>query len=327
MKLSKIFAIIGIILILTFYIPIHINQNKKIESDQLKIKYCRIIDTATKDGLNAMIQPEISTSQEVLAEGRKDNYKTMKLNLNKALNSFYKTLYINMNIENDPVGQEILKHYIPLKLALGYDGYYINAMSTIRKSNGEVKIIEGWRDKKTYSMLDEKNNIGIDFTLDDHVKVLDCNTKKVHEGTAAEMNKLYPNSVFGKDFNNIKTRVITDHITADLTHFSENNNKIALENGLRYYFKVPYIDSRSIKDISFIAFFQGLPVEGLKDFNTYGFGISEIITSTKYFGNTLDGKKVYHKKGCENLGQKSELFNTPIEAAKNGYTPCPKCIN
>lgn len=65
---------------------------------------------------------------------------------------------------------------------------------------------------------------------------------------------------------------------------------------------------------------------GLEDFNTYGFGTAQIVTSKKYYGNTVKGRLMYHKEGCVDLTPNPVLFDTPIDAAKNGYYPCPRCF-
>lgn len=35
---------------------------------------------------------------------------------------------------------------------------------------------------------------------------------------------------------------------------------------------------------------------------------------------------MYHKEGCEDLTDNPVIFDSALEAAKNGYYPCPKCF-
>jgi hypothetical protein len=320
-------ALLGIIIILSLYIPTSIDQSKKIDAENLKVRYNRIIETAAQDATYSLVDPKAQISQEILSEGEGGNYKTIDLNLDKALWRFYETLYMNMNIENNGVSKAMLREYIPLKLAVGYNGFYINVLTEVTSaSTGRKEIREVWNPIKTYAYYDEKNKIGIEFTLDNYVKIYDTNTKKIIEGTAEEMRLVYPNSIFNKDFDFTRRRIITELISRDLSHFTEVTNNIAKKQGWGYLFKVPYIDNRAINDISFIAFLQGLPITGLKDFNTFGFGVSQIINSKKYYGNLVSGVKVYHKKGCIDLTDEPILFNNKMDAAKQGYYPCPKCF-
>lgn len=41
------------------------------------------------------------------------------------------------------------------------------------------------------------------------------------------MKAIYPNSIFQKDFDFIRRRTITDHITSDLAYYTSRNNRIA----------------------------------------------------------------------------------------------------
>jgi hypothetical protein len=307
--------------------PIEIDMSKKIKADMINVNYNRIVDNAVQDATSVLLIPNTSKSLENIAEGNKGNFKETPLNLDKALSRFYQTMYINMHIENDTIAQTILKQYIPIKIAVGYDGYYINTLTEVKDSTtGNVKLQEVWRDKKNYTLYDNKNKIGINFTLDDNVTVYNSTTKTVTQGTKAYFATIYPNSIFNNEFDNIRKKTISDQISQDLSYFTQQNNDIAKREGWNYQFNVPYFDERAIDSISFIAFVQGLPMQGTENkFNSYGFGIAQITKSKKYYGVIQNGKKIYHEEGCSDISGTPIIFNSKIEAVKQGFYPDPKC--
>lgn len=294
MKLINM-AIIATIVISSAALPFTIKQNRNIEAEQLKVKYSEIVDNAVKDASKCLINTMDTTSAETFSVGDKVNYKTAPLNLDKALWRFYQTMYINMGIENDYSAQQVFFDKVPIKVAVGYDGYNINAWTEIYDSTlGKNKVVEMWQDKKNYTLFDDTNRLQIDFTLDENVYVTNKDTGVKTFGNYKNYTTQYPAVLsFTDKFDSIRRQIIVNSIMNDLKYNTERNNLIAIKNGWQYDFKLPYIDNTSINDIGFIAFLQGLPLNGIDYYNTYGFGEAKIVRKVKYYGYEVNGKKFY----------------------------------
>lgn len=320
MKLSD-YIIVIVILISSVAIPFTINQKKMIRSESLKITYNEIIDNSVKDASKALLSPMNNESIEILSEGKKVNFKKTTLNLDKALWRFYQSLYLNLNIEDDFSGQESIKNKIPIKLAVGYDGYYINSWQEIVEGK---KIKEIWHPKTPYLIFDEKNNLNISLTLDNTVYI-SGKDKEEKEYKAEDLIGKIDNSLFNKDienFNIVKKQIILNQIQKDLELYSSINNQIAIKNGWGYTLKLPLLDGRAINDISFIAFIQGKALNGVDLYNTYALGIARVVREKYIYGNEDNKTKVkyYHNEKC-NEKDYNTIFDSEKDAAREGYHP------
>lgn len=302
--------------------PGNINENSMVKSDNLKNDYNEAIDNATSDAAKSLIIPSDDYSTELLADGKSADFQKMNLNLKEALNRFYRSLYLNLGIQDSFSKQKELLNKIPVIIATGYDGYYIHTWQETKDSNGRSTIINDWTNKKLYSIIDEKLNIKISFTLGEYVYIQDLTSGQKYEGDRQTFMTKYP-SYFGDSFYKIRSQIINQMIQKDLEYYTYSNNNIAKKNGWKLKFDIPYWGDRAVTTISFIAFLQGNLVTGAPDnYNTYGFGTAKIVARKPIYGYiTLDGNKYYspNKSGVNDV----ELFNV-FDAAKNGYSPDPK---
>jgi hypothetical protein len=320
------FVSIALIIIILIFIPLDYNQQKMVQSDQLFSQYNEKISNAVEDASKELINNDDSSSFEISADGNKNNYQAVNLNLDKALWRFYKTLYVNFNIQDDPVEQQEIADKIPLKLAVGYDGYYVCSWVEQPTSSGTNKLQETWSNKINYTMLDNKNNIQINFTLDDYVYVTNLNTQVTTQGDQSSFISEYPNSVFGSKFEGVRRQVITNLIENDLKYYTRNNNELSQKYGLGYNFTIPYIDDTAINNVSFIAFLQGVPINGAnKVFNSFALGIARTAQKGKWYGYTVNGVKYYHNGNFSKTGSNQVIFDSAKEAAEAGYYPDPTC--
>jgi hypothetical protein len=327
MKLNDI-ALLVLIVILTMFLKLDVNQKKQIEAEQLKIKYRHIVQQAVQDASSALVEKIDDNSHEKRAEGEFVNINNMQLNLDKALWRFYQTMYINLNIENDFIKQEIVSEYFPIKIAIGYDGYYINAKTyTINTLTGKYEPHMQWQPKNDYVLYDRADNIDIRYTLDNYVYINDRNDNKQYEGDYSTLQVRYPTSIYfnSNTFDSIRRQTIINGIRNDLEYYASKFNRLALKQGISYRIKLPYIDSNSISDIGFIAFLQGIPLNGTEKYNTYGMGITRTVNKRKYFGYEINGMKFYHNDKYTRTGNNPVIFNTAKEAACDGYYPDPAC--
>lgn len=313
MSVNKNFFLIAICLLVILFIPIKINQSLIIKSNNCKVFYDEIMATSSNDAAKSLIYAADSYSIEKLAEGKKADYRDINLNLDKALERFYETLYLNLDIEDNYIGQQSIKYKIPIKLATGYDGYYLNYF----KTNGKE---EHWSEKKSYSMIDKENNLTINFTLDDYVYIVDLNTQKRFEGKRKEFETKYPNSCLKDDktFETIRGQIINSLIKSDLEYYTYYSNSISTKNNWNIGYDIPNWGNRNIDSISFMAFYQGKVFEGVeKNYNSFGFGSSKTREEKPIYGYMRDGKNMYSPDRKAN----STYFPNEFEAAQNGFDP------
>lgn len=322
------FFIISFLLI-ALIIPSNLKlQQLKITQDT-KIDYDVSIEDAVEDASSELVKTDDTVSSELSRRGKEINVKYVKPNLSKILDRFYKTMFINMKIDNDKAAQDGFKIYCPLKLITAYDGYYAN---TWENSDIPNKVREVWKPKKPYTYLDEKDKLSINFTLNNFVSVFDLNTNNWVEGDRSLLAAQYPAcSIFSlNNFNTFRKKAIVDNIQKDLKYYTAVNNAIARRNNWAYDFNISYIDDdntfNTITDVSFFAFFQGLPIEGTAStYSTYAFSISKVVNAQKYKGNIINGKEYYHEKDCPYAANSNVIFDTKVKAAESGYYPCPFC--
>lgn len=327
-KFINCFIALLIVLPIMFFADLKLEAMKTAQNN--KMLYDVIIEDAVQDAASELSEPFELDSYELGRRGRERDIKKTAPNLEKALERFYKTMYINMNIDEDKAAQEGFKIYCPLKLVVGYNGYFIN---TWEKSDTQKNTVrEVWKPEKFYTFEDKKNKLIINFTLDNSVSVYDINTKKWTEGDNNVLAAQYSNCDIFKDknFKTFKQKVIVDLIQKDLEYYTAVNNSIARQNHWAYDFKISYLSDdkefNTISDVSFFAFFQGLPVQGTNDtYSTYSFGISRIVNKEKYVGNSINGIKYYHSTKCPLSGGSTVIFDTKTKAAAQGYYPCTKC--
>jgi hypothetical protein len=350
MKITD-FAILVCFIFLSVSLSIDISQRKLIQSENQKINYDEIMYMATEDASGALIESVNESNYEDFADGNVMQNPKLKLDINKALLSFYKTLYLNMGIENDVIAQNGLKDFLPVKIVVANDGFYINAREEVRNEAGKNEVAEIWLPEKPYSYYDKQSELVINFTLSDYLFVYDTLTGKYIEGQAFELEQIYPQAslfkgtdkIFGNkdfeetNFDKTRRRVIIDMIREDLEFYACKYNYIAKQNGESYSFNIPYISldqwKNTINNISFIAFLQGLPV-GPDKYSTFGFGGSKIVRADILYtsGQAFEGGS-YHLKNCPLINQAGSLsglyitdsFTRRFEAAEAGYHQCKMC--
>lgn len=311
---SKLLVSMISCLFVMFWIPTHLNSQAIYDAETWKKDYDEIMTNATNDAVQQLIRKSDEYSSDLLGDGvDKVNYQKINLNLDRALERFYDTLYINLNIDRNYASQQALKVQTPIKIVVGYDGYYVDHWNN--DGNGEQ-----WTEKKLYTMLDQQNNLVIRFTLDDYVYVTNTETNEAFEGLRKNIELKYPSSCLAseKDFNEIKSQVINQMIERDLEYYTSKTNEIALRNGWQLNFKVPYWGDRTVDGISFVAFIQGTPSVGVNRFNSYGFSTTKLIKNRTVYGYEVNGEKLYSYK---KTGSNIMVFSNVYEAASNGYYP------
>lgn len=329
MKITDI-ALIVILIFLGVSIKLDMDQRRLLQAEDIKVRYSEIMFAATEDASLALFEPDSAISEDRLSAGYDRKVMELQPNLEKALSRFYETLYANMGIENDPVGQDAFKMYTPVKMAVAYDGFFVNAWQEVfNSSTGRKEILEMWSLKKPYIYYDKQFKLVVNFTLDDRIYVYNTQTGNWEEGRQQEFYTKYTGNLFSpSNFDNVRRQTIIEALQRELACLTVKYNNIAKQNGFGYYYNIPIIDNdawnNTIKDVCFIAFLQGLPI-GMESYNTFGAGGTRIKAAGKYYGNTTGGIKYYHREGCTLLTGSDILFDKRLDAAKEGYYPCKKC--
>lgn len=314
--MSRIMIIMAILILTNLYLPTRMEQNTIFTAEAQSKQYNEMLVRATSDATQTLLRVSDSYSNELMAEGTKVDYRNININLDASLERFYKTLYINLNIEEDYSYQQSVKFRIPIKIAIGYDGFYVNYFKT--DGSGEE-----WSDIHKFS--DVQGDLVIHFTLSDEVTVTNHVTKETRTGTRAELAKYYPTSCLKDEatFNKVKSQVINSLIQSDLEFYTTKNNQIALQNGWNMNFDIPYWGNTSIDSVSFIAFYQGDALLGTnKMYSAFGYATSQAVNKREIYGYTRDGKKLYSDNKLTSVGELT-YFENQFEAAMKGYSPDP----
>lgn len=316
--MKNAFIIVVIIILAITFLPGQINQNQLIRSGEFTQRSNEAVDNAVQDAALELMKSKDNDSSYIKSLGNKVNFKTTEVNLDAGLNQFYRTLYQNLNIENDYSKQKAESYKIPIKIAVAYDGYYTDIFQNKKGGNTEK-----WSNKKTYSLIDNKNNIKINFTLDDYVYVQDLASNQKFEGQQSIFKNKYPNSCFGDKFNEIKNRTILNLMKTELENSSYYNNYIAKKNGWKLNFDLKG-GNRAFDSISFIAFVQNDELKIIQAYNSYGFGSAKIVKAKQYLGYKVNGKKLYTSQKNRAIDNNTIIFQTARDAAAAGYIPDPK---
>lgn len=303
---------------MAMFIPFTLSQEAMINADNLKIQYNEAIDNASSAAAKALIDPIDNDSHEAISYGNEKDFQTTDLDLKESLETFYKSLYINLDIENNKPQQQALLNKIPIIIATGFDGYYVHTWQ-VTKKNGKYTTTNDWTAKKKYSVYDAANNIKISYTLNDYVYIEDLTTGQKYEGNRQSFVNKYPGYFSDSTFNTIRSQVINKLIQNDLNTYTHDNNSIAKKFGWQLNFNTPLWGDRAITTVSFTAFIQGRLTTGAPDvYNAYGFGSAKIVRRKIVFGYIKNGRKLY---SYDKKGIGLQVFDTPIDAAESGYSP------
>jgi len=320
MKITEV-AIFAFILLFPFSLAMDYNQKSSIAAIETKQIYEQALRTACEDATKALL-----TSSD---EDGETMDKLKNPNLHVALERFNETMYINLNLKGDKAGQDALKSFLPIKLVVAYDGYFLHVWENVIDNMGRQQVVDTWLPKKPFVYYEERTNLIFNFTVTDYVSIYDVSTGTYNEGKRADMELLYPASVVLKNinFDNIRRQTIIESINNDLELYSMKYNYLAKKFGFGYKFLIPIVSeddwNNTVDGITFMAFLQGMPVPNLDtQINTYAFCASSMKEIRFYYGTN---DMVYHKEDCPLLINESIRFQNRKDAANEGYYPCGIC--
>lgn len=326
MKLTNL-AIIFVLIFLPFFLILDLRINAMDKAVQLEDKYDAALKTASQDASTVL-------SSNVLQEYESDYESSKFFHANKelAVDTFFRSLYLNFSVQDDPIGQGTLASYIPAIVVVDYDGYWIYAMSEYTGPDGTTVYKHTWRPKKPYAFSDEQGNT-INFTLDEYLRVYDASSHTWSEGFLRDLQGQtnVPLIDDPHSFEEKRRSVIVSSIQEDLAYFIDKHNEYSTRNGISYTFTLPLISqeewSNSINDIGIMAFIQGVPL-GDQVYNNYAFASGRLVRKQPIVGavDPATGMKYYYYRSCGFPYQEEITFDSAKDAAAAGYFP-KECVN
>lgn len=326
MKITNL-AIAFVLIIVPFFVVSDLRVSSMNKVLQLEDHYDTALKTASQD---ASVILNMNPLQEF--EASYQSNKFFKANKELGVDSFFRTLYMNFNVEDDPIGQGNLASYVPAIVVVDYDGYWIYAMSEYTGNDGSIVYKHVWRPKKTYAFTDDQDN-SINFTLDSYLRVYDATERKWYEGFREDLQDQTNISILDdpEQFEQKRRSIIVSSIQDDLAYFIDKHNEYATRYGISYTFTLPQIPqeewTNSINDIGLMAFIQGIPM-GDQFYNNYAFGSGRLVRKTDIYGAVDDstGYKYYFRSSCNYPYRIEETFESEKLAASAGYYPL-ECFN
>lgn len=328
MKITDL-AIVFILFTIPFLLVTKIKSNNLSYASYKKVELNRILDTSVEDGASALFE-----------EG--------KINKNKCIDIFLRSLFINLNILDNNKMKEKIMNYIPVIVVLDIDGFYILSLEEFVNENNKKEFKRIWSPKIFYSYSDEK--FIYKFCLDGRLKVYKKDAGVNYSGTYDDIIKKIDiiDTILEdkKEYESIRQREIVFILEKNINFKINNHNNFIRNMEIDYEFTMPTIShedwSNTISDTGLLVFFQGMPIGNSgKRYNNFVLGGSKVIKTNSYYvvTDTTTGRKEYHSKDCEDL--KSiiiDIENNPddtiynIDEFKNRYDstltgafPCEKC--
>lgn len=317
-------AIVGALIFLPFATVNRIEVETKRKALLTELRYNAALDAAVDDAARMLT---VNASQQ--RETQYESAKRVALNKDEAIAAFYRTLYTNFGIADDPVAQGVLNRYIPVIAVIGYDGFYVYAEDEWTGADGNMERKAVWGAKKPYAYADSSGN-SLSFTLDDFILAYDAGSQSWHEGLRADV-RAQTNIALLKDaerFEQVRRMTIVRSIEDELAYRINKHNEWVSRYGLSYTFTLPTISQEewqnTVDDVGVIAFIQGIPM-GSKVYNNYALGGSRVLKKPEIVGARKGSVKVYYRSTCGFSYPVEETFSSEKVAAQKGYMPlsCP----
>lgn len=250
MRLTNV-VIVVTLLFLCFLVldDVRTNDLKAIANAQSKLN--NVLDNATAD---AMIH-----SIEI------DSGRARIINKDDIVKQFFNSLYINLDIMEQPSLKNKINGFIPVMAIVDDDGFYIRYMNEM-SVKGERLCVPTFTEKIMYSKI--YGGYKVNYTLNDYVYITDLSTEEIVEGNYHDLQNCYPVSFFVNDseYDEERRNVIISRLTETITEYINKHNYIAHHFGIQYHFILPKIEKeewyRTIDNISLVVFFQGYPYGG-----------------------------------------------------------------
>ncbi|MDK8181840.1 hypothetical protein [Paenibacillus sp. UMB4589-SE434] len=324
MKITNL-ALIFVLIVVPMFLIMGFRIDDQKTVNRLELQYDAALRTAAQDAAKML-----SLNEKQDFEVQYQSLKYFRANKEMAVDTFFKTLVLNFRLKEDPIGQGVLKAYIPAIVIVDYDGYYTYAVEEYRNARGVLEAKHVFSPKKPYAYSDSVGR-SYAFTLDDYVRVYDPTLRTWYEGYRADLSTSVSVDLLQQadTFEQVRQRVIVDTIQQDLARVINKHNQYVTRYGITYMFSLPSISqeewNNTINDIGMIAFLQGIPV-GDQAYNNYALGGGRLVRKPVIYGVQENGIKYYYRSDCAFTATIEETFVNEKEAAAHGYYP-KRCLN
>ncbi|MVO99285.1 hypothetical protein [Paenibacillus lutrae] len=324
MKTAKL-GILFVLIYLPFSFVGKMDMRAQADAFYLETRYNAAVNAAVEDGANSLLANE---KQE--EEARYESFKKVTLNREEALNTFYRTLFMNFGVNDDKIGQNILDQYVAALMIIGYDGCYVYGYESYTGADGRPMSRRLESAKIPYAYTDSSGEV-ISFTLDDYVIINKPGSREWYEGFRSEMSLVAQAEILkpGFPFDEVRRSTILATIQKELKMTLNEHNARSLKSGAAYTFTLPSIPeeewNNTIDDIGMLAFIQGIPM-GYRAYNNYALGGARVVKKSGYYGFYDNGIPYYKSNFCPKPKEIVEVFSDKKEASSKGFHP-KECIN
>lgn len=359
MKITD-FALIFIGIVLPIIIVVYVNVSFTIKAVEEEMYYQKLVDSALLDASSRMKEVESDDPENDYGYSGQINNK-VSINAQVAADTFFNSLYNNLNIKGNKDAELFLKYFVPVIAVIDYNGVYISSIEEFRKDGKDVMDhvvhpkryfsftygIDGNQiitDTKTLQDLSTKNGFSthtVEFTMDDYVvhrgkqnvgiNSVTYPSKGFYISDSKNNSDLYDGNVGNKDvietmLKNKRQEVIIDIMTKELDYAVNKHNHYAKLAKINYAFSFPYTTKdemfRYVEDIGMLAFVQGIAV-GNKYLNYKSYGGAGIELATRYYVSIPN--KANGSKYIRNLYHKD--VNCPEYKVSEKDTITPLFVN
>lgn len=329
------FTISFVLIAITYIIISDIRTNSLNAVINNKKEIDRYIDTAIDDAAIRLI--DVGENNQI------------RVNKEKAVDSFMASLYSSFNILSNRDKQRELSLYIPVIAVTVEDGYYIYYYDEYKDSNEYSHAVPRWSEKMPYHFEDEKFIYG--FTLGENISIYDKNKildgsgkQMVYEMNYKDIKEMYPDILDtpdhfllnGDKFNIVRKTIITELIESSMAYYTSHHNKIASNYGITYNFSLPSISNNEwmpyLDDWGIFIMFQGYPYgnEAGEVYNRFVSAGAKISKDKLYYIEQVDWYLIYHKGNCTKVNEEGFLHRTDSyltvrECVSEGAYACPEC--
>ena len=281
------------------------------------------------------------------------SYGEEVVNKEKAVESFFNSLYASLGILSDPLACERLLAYVPLILVTTDNGYYLMYQDVYIDRDNKSYICKRWTEKIPYEYEDENfiyqltttNNVtiydkhnlidpkGEDKLYEIKIKSFQSNPDLASISSMLESDCLL--LLDENDYVEARQQAIISQIESDLSWYVSRHNDIAKRLAISYGFAMPVINAsdwqKALEGTGIMVFIQGMPLQRANGefYNNFAFAGAGLRKKPVYYIEQKDWFYVYHKENCreieDNLYIRREKYDTVEECARLGAYSCEIC--
>ncbi|MDO4282020.1 MAG: hypothetical protein Q4D02_00100 [Clostridia bacterium] len=133
MKITD-FALIFMAVTLPMIIIVYVNVSFTIKSQELEMYYQKIIDVSMEDAVYEMKEVENSDKEIDYGYSGTSN-KKININAQVGVDTFFKTLYKNLDIDGNEAAESYLQLFVPAVAIIDYNGVQVSSNQEFQKIN------------------------------------------------------------------------------------------------------------------------------------------------------------------------------------------------